>query len=65
MEDELVGKDNAIALDYIISKRKALTSLDQAQQNLFTLSDQHSHYRNALTVSLKNAVMFHIVKYRE
>lgn len=57
IEDELVDKENAVALDYIITKKTKHAGLER---------DEHSElYRNHLTVQLKNAVMHHIVKYRE
>jgi len=55
IEDQLVDKENAVALDYVISKRK------QDQQR----PEYIEQYRNSLTVQLKNAVMFYVIKYRE
>lgn len=54
----MVDKENAVALDYIISKKKA-------KHGEHPRSDAVETYRNVLTVQLKNAVMHHIVKYRE
>ena len=59
IELQLVNKDNPIALDYIISRdvshiknKKKRTRKEQA-------------YRDKLTVKLKNAIMYYIVKTRE
>jgi len=60
VELQLINKDNPIALDYIISrdssvlKKKKGARQDRAKQA----------YRDKLTVKLKNAVMYHIVKTR-
>ena len=55
IEDNLVDKENAVALDYVISKRKA----DKSRP------EHIEQYRNNLTVQMKNAVMFYVIKYRE
>ena len=55
IEDEMINKENAIALDYIISSdgRELKRPLEVETRS------------NHLTVMLKNAVMYHIVKNRE
>ena len=55
IEDEMINKENAIALDYIIS----------SDGRELTRPEQMETRRNHLTVMLKNAVMYHIVKNRE
>lgn len=55
IEDLLVDKENAVALDYVISKKKSQLKRPEAFEQ----------YRNSLTVQLKNAAMYYIVKYRE
>lgn len=54
----MVDRENAVALDYIISKKKP-------KKGEKIRSPELEFYRNSLTVTLKNAVMHHIVKYRE
>ena len=56
IENELIDKDNAVALDYIINKK----SKDVVERD-----EEKELYRNHLKVKLKNAVMHHIIKYRE
>ncbi len=58
IEIGLLSKDNLIALDYIISRVATVLS----QKNEKTRKEQE--LRDKLTVKLKNAVMYHIVKTR-
>ena len=58
IEVMLINKDNPIALDYIIS-RDATVLRNNKKRN----RKEQSH-RDKLTVKLKNAVMFYIVKTR-
>mmetsp|Transcript_30684 Transcript_30684/g.22762 ORF Transcript_30684/g.22762 Transcript_30684/m.22762 type:complete len:91 (-) Transcript_30684:240-512(-) len=51
----MVDKENPIALDYVLNKKKQQKNKDESQ--IF--------YKNYLSVRLKNAVMTHVVKYRE
>ena len=53
----MINKDNPIALDYIISRDAQVT-----KKNKRTRKEQAM--RDKLTVKLKNAVMFYIVKTR-
>ena len=55
IEDEMINKENAIALDYIIPTEV---------RDVLVPAEEEAH-RNHLTVVLKNAVMYHIVKNRE
>ena len=57
LEDYMVDRENPVSLDYIISKKKSQTKNERPEKLEF--------HRNMLTVQLKNAVMLHIVKYRE
>ena len=57
MEADMIDYDNLIALDYIISNKHL-----EKQRN----RDPAVEFkRNALTVKLKNAVMYYIVKNRD
>jgi len=58
IEMGLLSKDNPIALDYIISRDA--TVLRQNGKN----NRKEQELRDKLTVKLKNAVMYHIVKTR-
>ena len=55
IEDEMINKENAIALDYI-SPTEVRDAIEPAEEEA---------HRNHLTVVLKNAVMYDIVKNRE
>jgi len=55
LEDDMVDKEDPIALDYVLNKKKQEKHKDES--TIF--------YKNYLSVRLKNAVMTHIVKYRE
>ena len=55
---QLLNKDNPIALDYIISRDSTVL------KNSKKRSRKEQAYRDKLTVKLKNAVMFYIVKTR-
>lgn len=75
IEHSIVNRDNPIALDYIISRDPKATVLNKQKKKKngpkqkfpsidhLPQRDQQS-YRDRLTVKLKNAVMFHIVKSR-
>ena len=73
IEHSIVNRDNPIALDYIISRDPKATASSKQKvrkgpKQKFSIDklparDQQS-YRDRLTVKLKNAVMFHIVKSR-
>lgn len=54
----LINKDNSIALDYIISRDPAVTEMKHKRGKI--KKDQFR--RDMLTVKLKNAVMYHVVK---
>jgi hypothetical protein len=56
VEEPLLDRENAIALDYIISA--------PFNPNLMR-TKQEEEGRNRLTVKLKNAVMYYIVKNKE
>ena len=56
----LINKDNSIALDYIISRDPAVI---QMKHKLKKVKKDQIH-RDRLTVKLKNAVMYHVVKLR-
>lgn len=58
VETQLFNKDNPIALDYIIS-RDATISRNNEKRNR-----KEQAFRDKLTVKLKNAIMFYIVKTR-
>jgi CRP-like cAMP-binding protein len=58
VELKLINKDNPIALDYIISRDQTVVRNDRAR------SRKEQAYRDNLTVKLKNAIMFYIVKTR-
>ena len=58
VETQLINKDNPIALDYIIS-RDATVLRDNEKRNR-----KEQAFRDKLTVKLKNAIMFYIVKTR-
>ena len=57
IEMQLLNKDNPIALDYIISRDAQVVRKNKR-------SRKEQAYRDKLTVKLKNAVMFYIVKTR-
>lgn len=59
IEVMLINKDNPIALDYIISRDATVM-----KNNNQTRSRKEQAYRDNLTVKLKNAIMFYIVKTR-
>lgn len=59
VELEYVNKDNPIALDYIISRKET------RMKNGRKISRKEQQYRDRMTVKLKNAIMFYIVKQRE
>jgi len=54
----LINKDNPIALDYIISRDATVLRNNKKRTR------KEQSYRDKLTVKLKNAVMFYIVKTR-
>ena len=58
IELQLINKDNPIALDYIISRDASVLKGKKKR------SRKEQAFRDKLTVKLKNAVMFHIVKTR-
>ena len=59
IEIQLINKDNPIALDYIISRDSTVLNKNKKKR-----SRRDQAVRDKLTVKLKNAVMFHIVKTR-
>ena len=58
IEIQLLNKDNPIALDYIISRDSTVLKNNKKR------SRKEQALRDKLTVKLKNAVMFYIVKTR-
>lgn len=58
IEIQLLNKDNPIALDYIISRDSTVLKNNKKR------SRREQALRDKLTVKLKNAVMFYIVKTR-
>ena len=58
IEMMLVNKDNPIALDYIISRNPNIL------KKKINLPVEVQRRHDALTVKLKNAIMYHIVKTR-
>ena len=59
LEDYMVGQENPLALDYVLNKKRQV-ALDISKKE-----ERFLQHRNFLTVELKNAVMTHVVKYRE
>ena len=58
IEIKLINKDNPIALDYIISRDATVLKNNKVRTR------KEQAYRDNLTVKLKNAIMFYIVKTR-
>src|SRR3569833_4121381 len=62
LEDCMVDKENPIALDYILSRKKVKSASDEFG-NLSKQEEQREkrmNWRTNLTVALKNSVMTHI-----
>jgi hypothetical protein len=58
IETQLFNKDNPIALDYIISRDATVLRKNEKRNR------KEQAFRDKLTVKLKNAIMFYIVKTR-
>jgi hypothetical protein len=58
VETQLFNKDNPIALDYIISRDVTVLRNNEKRNR------KEQAFRDKLTVKLKNAIMFYIVKTR-
>ena len=65
IEARLLHKDNPIALDYIISRDpSAVSSRNVQERRRLNRAPEEQAYRDKLTVKLKNAIMYYIVKTR-